>query len=67
MMIRHTRRSSQTWIQGSPVSLMNIPMKNTIYGRAAAPRDQWTGPEKFKKLYGPDWTPKTEIKPAFRE
>ena len=24
-------------------------------------------PEKFKRLYGPDWTPKTEIKPAFRE
>ena len=24
-------------------------------------------PEKFKRLYGPDWTPKTEIKPAFSE
>ena len=24
-------------------------------------------PEQFRRLYGPDWTPKTEIKPAFRE
>lgn len=24
-------------------------------------------PERYKRLYGPDWTPETEIKPAFRE
>ena len=24
-------------------------------------------PEKFKRLYGPDWAPKTEIKPEFSE
>ena len=24
-------------------------------------------PERYKRLYGPDWTPKTEIKPAFTE
>ena len=38
--------------------------------------DLWNGggakgsvdrPERYKRLYGPDWTPKTEIKPAFTE
>ena len=24
-------------------------------------------PERYRRLYGPDWTPKTEIKPAFSE
>ncbi len=43
---------------------------------ADAKYDLWRGggakgsvdrPERYKRLYGPDWTPKTEIKPAFEE
>ena len=43
---------------------------------ADAKYDLWRGggakgsvdrPERYKHLYGPDWTPETEIKPEFRE
>ena len=43
---------------------------------ADAKYDLWRGggakgsvdrPERYKRLYGPDWTPETEIKPAFSE
>jgi hypothetical protein len=43
---------------------------------ADAKYDLWRGggakgsvdrPERYKRLYGPDWTPETEIKPVFSE
>ena len=58
------------------ISTLDTSLSNFFAEYADEKYDLWQGggakgsvdrPERYKRLYGPHWTPETEIKPAFRE
>ena len=58
------------------ISTLDARLNNFFAEYADEKYDLWQGggakgsvdrPERYKRLYGPHWTPETEIKPAFRE